>query len=305
MTFSTEPLDARLERGLPGATVTLSMAWSYPVPPNTGAFRQGQDGEVVFLGLPHASEFVVPAEACRPIASGLDAKDLTWTALAQVAFVAARNAAYQMEDTALVVGAGPVGQLSVRWARADGVTNIVEIDQMQRRLALAKRGGAKITLAGSVTNVAEITQAFGGAPPRVVIDATGHAGVFAGALAVTAFRGRLVPVGDTGFPSDQHLSADLLPRGLTVIGTHVMHLPHVLGITDQDPFTSEHFVSDMATASRRFDKIFQVLVADGRFDLGGLISHEFGPAQCVDAYHLAEARRDETMGLLFDWSIHG
>ena len=34
----------------PGAAVTLGMAWSYPVPPNTGAFRQGQDGEVVFLG---------------------------------------------------------------------------------------------------------------------------------------------------------------------------------------------------------------------------------------------------------------
>ena len=35
---------------LPGATVALDVAWSYPVPPNTGAFRQGQDGEVYFLG---------------------------------------------------------------------------------------------------------------------------------------------------------------------------------------------------------------------------------------------------------------
>ena len=36
---------------LPGALVTLGVAWQYPVPPNTGAFRQGQDGEVYFLGL--------------------------------------------------------------------------------------------------------------------------------------------------------------------------------------------------------------------------------------------------------------
>ena len=36
---------------LPGATVTLGVAWSYTVPPSSGAFRQGQDGEVFFLGL--------------------------------------------------------------------------------------------------------------------------------------------------------------------------------------------------------------------------------------------------------------
>ena len=35
---------------LPGATVALDVAWSYPVPPSTGAFRQGQDGEVFYLG---------------------------------------------------------------------------------------------------------------------------------------------------------------------------------------------------------------------------------------------------------------
>ena len=35
---------------LPGATVTLAAEWAYPVPPAAGAFRQGQDGEVVYLG---------------------------------------------------------------------------------------------------------------------------------------------------------------------------------------------------------------------------------------------------------------
>ena len=33
-----------------GGSVTLDVAWSYPVPPHTGAFRQGQDGEVYYLG---------------------------------------------------------------------------------------------------------------------------------------------------------------------------------------------------------------------------------------------------------------
>lgn len=33
-----------------GARLALDMAWSYPVPPAEGAFRQGQDGEVYYLG---------------------------------------------------------------------------------------------------------------------------------------------------------------------------------------------------------------------------------------------------------------
>lgn len=41
----------KLARALaPGGTASLSFEWSYPVPPSTGAFRQGQDGEVFYLG---------------------------------------------------------------------------------------------------------------------------------------------------------------------------------------------------------------------------------------------------------------
>ena len=34
----------------PGETATLDLAWSYPVPPATGTYRQGTDGEVYYLG---------------------------------------------------------------------------------------------------------------------------------------------------------------------------------------------------------------------------------------------------------------
>ena len=34
----------------PGETATLDVAWSYPIPPATGTYRQGTDGEVFFLG---------------------------------------------------------------------------------------------------------------------------------------------------------------------------------------------------------------------------------------------------------------
>ena len=34
----------------PGETATLELAWSYPVPPSTGTYRQGTDGEVFYVG---------------------------------------------------------------------------------------------------------------------------------------------------------------------------------------------------------------------------------------------------------------
>ena len=34
----------------PGESVALDLAWSYPVPPATGTYRQGTDGEVTYLG---------------------------------------------------------------------------------------------------------------------------------------------------------------------------------------------------------------------------------------------------------------
>jgi len=48
---------------------------------------------------------------------------------------------------------------------------------------------------------------------------------------------------------------------------------------------------------------FFQLVGEGKFDLSELITHEFLPDQCIDAYAQADQRREETMGVLFDWTI--
>jgi hypothetical protein len=43
-------------------------------------------------------------------------------------------------------------------------------------------------------------------------------------------------------------------------------------------------------------------VQEGRFDLSGLITHEFPPSECEAAYALAEQQREKVMGILYDWS---
>jgi len=51
---------------------------------------------------------------------------------------------------------------------------------------------------------------------------------------------------------------------------------------------------------RRIDRLFFRCVRAGRFDLTGLITHEFSPRDCAAAYALAGDRRGQAMGILFD-----
>jgi threonine dehydrogenase-like Zn-dependent dehydrogenase len=117
----------------------------------------------------------------------------------------------------------------------------------------------------------------------LIIDSTGNAAVFQNALAAAAPFGKVILLGDTGYPGRQCLSSDLMTKGLTVQATHDSH--------DRDGWTE-----------RKVDALFFDQVHEGRFSLGDLITHEFSPRQCGEAYDLAERERQQVMGILFDWT---
>ncbi len=241
-------------------------------------------GDTVASLIPHASFHVCPASVFHRVPDGVDAKQATWIALAKVAFMGTRAASYVLGDRAVIIGAGPVGQMAIRWARAAGVETIVVVDTVPGRLDLAARGGATHAIAGGVEACrAELQAACDGDLPRVVMDTTGNAAVFEAALALACDRGRVVVLGDTGDPSQQRLTSDVITRGLTVVGAHGTH-------------------EDGQWTGQRIYRLFFNLILSRRFDLSGLISHEFAPEACEQAYEMINARRDETMGLLFDWT---
>ncbi|MGI9286713.1 MAG: hypothetical protein ACR2P1_15105, partial [Pseudomonadales bacterium] len=78
------------------------------------------------------------------------------------------------------------------------------------------------------------------------------------------------------------LSSDVMTKGLTIQATHDHH--------DRDGWTQ-----------RRIDQLFFDLVETGRFNLSGLITHEYSPEECVKAYALASDQREQAMGILYDW----
>jgi 2-desacetyl-2-hydroxyethyl bacteriochlorophyllide A dehydrogenase len=243
-----------------------------------------KEGDYVALRSSHASDHVVKAENCFPVPSEMDVKQATWFALAKIAFMGARVAKYFLGDSVLIIGAGPIGQMSIRWAWCAGVETIIVVDRIEKRLIHAQKGGATHVIGTLVEeSINEIKQVCNGDLPNIVIDTTGNPEVFSMALTLVRQRGRIVVLGDTGYPAKQHLSSDVIMKGISIVGAHDSH-------------------NDREWDAQRIHHLFCNLVQSGRFSLEGLNTHVFLPKNCKDAYELANTRRGETMGMIFDWT---
>lgn len=241
-------------------------------------------GQQVYMRMGHGSHQVIPARLCSPVPGDLNPKKACWAGLAKTAFRAACAGEFAAGKKVLIIGAGPVGQMLTRWAAALGCSVIAVADMAQNRLDYAMAGGATALLCGDITELLpEIREIDEGRGPPLVVDTTGNAAAFQPALAATAQFGKLILLGDCGYPSRQCLSSDLMTKGLTLQATHDSH--------DRDGWTE-----------RRIDELFFQTVAAGRFPLDGMISHEFIPAECAAAYALAEQQRHTAMGILFNWT---
>ena len=240
-------------------------------------------GDRVAGRITHRSHAVAAVEHCYPIPDGVPDEQAVWFALAKIAFHAAEAAGYRLGDSVLIVGAGPIGQMSTRWARAAGAASIMVVDAMAGRLELAQKGGATAALSMPIDEAREaVLEAGHGRLPRVVVDSTGNAEVFSTALGLVEQYGTMIILGDTGRPATQHLTSDVITRGLTIRGVHDGH--NTAQWND-------------ATISQLFFK----LAASGRFPLDGLNSHNPAPWECEEAYAAVNRDRASTMGVVFDW----
>jgi 2-desacetyl-2-hydroxyethyl bacteriochlorophyllide A dehydrogenase len=232
----------------------------------------------------HASHSIRKETDCHLIPAEISFAEAVWFALAKITFQGARAADYKMGDSVLIIGAGPIGQMSVRWARAAGAQSIIVVDSIAGRLELASIGGATATISQPIAEAKEaVLQANRGELPRVVIDSTGAAPVFSAALGLAARYGTVVILGDTGTPSGQKLTGDVITRGLRIVGAH-------------DGHNTEQWNDGTIVP------LFFSLAKTGRFSLAKLNSHTFRPEDCAEAYGVANRDRASTMGIIFAWS---
>ena len=132
-----------------------------------------------------------------------------------------RPGGYRRGDAVAVIGAGPVGVVHVAKAALTGAARIITVDRFTDRLDLAADLGATDLVVATDDDEQTIAEVGFLAPHGIdlVVDATGHPGSFATALAVLRDGGMLLEVGafvDLG--SVPLNPADVLGRNLTIVG---------------------------------------------------------------------------------------
>jgi 2-desacetyl-2-hydroxyethyl bacteriochlorophyllide A dehydrogenase len=241
-------------------------------------------GDRVFMRMAHGSHQVIPAAACSRVPEGIASDSGCWCGLAKTAYRAAWAGRFDQADSILVVGAGPVGQMTVRWANTLGTREVVVCDLAENRLEHAILGGATQALVGPLDKLSsKIKKIYSDEGPQLIVDTTGSPTAFAQILGAAGRFGVVLILGDTGFPGEQCLTSDVMTKGLTIRATHDSH--------DIDGWTQ-----------RRIDELFFDSVLGGRFNLDELITHRFDPSDCEQAYRLASDNREQAIGILYDWS---
>lgn len=125
--------------------------------------RGFEPGERVMTRASHASHANVEAARAFRVPADVDDRLVPWGKLAQIAFTAARRAKFSFGEDILVIGAGPIGQMALRWAAAAGARHVVVCEPVSERGVLALRGGATHAIATPVQDAtAEIIE-----PPAV------------------------------------------------------------------------------------------------------------------------------------------
>ncbi|MCY3658287.1 MAG: zinc-binding dehydrogenase [Caldilineaceae bacterium] len=250
-----------------------------------------EEGQLVAYRAGHRQYAVVPESTLLAVPPGVTAREASWIALAKIVQNGVRRAEHVMGDDVAVVGQGILGQLVVQYARLMGARNIIAIDLAAQRLEYsAEISGATHTLQMPVDEaLPKVAGLTSNAMPDVVYDVTGFPAVFASALKLPRKFGTLVLLGDTGTPSGQQLSSDVIIKGLKIVGAHDSHPPN-------EPTDWNHWTS------QRISELFFTYLARGQMNVKDLITHTYKPRQAQEAYEMLARDRTSALGVVFDWT---
>ena len=238
---------------------------------------------VAVRNVPHMSVVTAPASFVCPVPAGVSEAAAAMVQLGVICGQGIRRAGIGKEAPFCVIGAGLIGVLSQRLAKAAGAGEATVVARSRAKEMIAKAGGARFLVAD-----ADAEEIAALAVP-VVIEATGDPEALSLAVEAAGPGGRIVLLGSPrGVTRDVPVSA-IRGKHLRVIGAHIDTLGHESRRTGIDMYERE---------ARRFLD----LVASGRLPVTDLVDVVVDPRE-ADAFYRHLARSRAIVGARFDWTL--
>jgi threonine dehydrogenase-like Zn-dependent dehydrogenase len=156
-----------------------------------------------FASIGYSTEFpgaygeyvVMSAPMLLKVPASLDSVTAATTEPCAVGLHAVRQAEMKSGEAAIVMGAGPIGLMTLIWLKKEGVEHVTVSDYAPARRDLAAKLGADLVVNPSETNLAEAHLAATGKAPPVVFECVGVEGTLSQAMQLVDRGGRVIVVG--------------------------------------------------------------------------------------------------------------
>ncbi|MEO1525421.1 MAG: bi-domain-containing oxidoreductase [Planctomycetota bacterium] len=252
-------------------------------------------GDRVASNGPHAEVVAVPQNLCAAIPDSVSFDEAAFAMLGSIAVQGVRLAEVQLGETAMVVGLGLVGQLTVALLSSAGV-RVIGTDLDEAKCELALKMGA--TIASPNLNGDRIRSLTGdlGADAVIITASTKSNGPIEVAAEAVRKKGRIVLVGVVGLEIDRR--PFYFKECEFVVSCSY-------GPGRYDPSYEERGQDYPAayvrwTQQRNVDAVLR-LMGEGRLDVKSLISHRFGIDEAEQAYRLIEEHSEPYLGILLSY----
>jgi L-iditol 2-dehydrogenase len=192
------------------------------------------------------AEYVsVPARILYKLPEHLPFERAALTEAVSIAMHAVNRHVPAADDTAVVVGAGMIGLLTIQVLKARGVRTVVAVDVDARKLELARRMGATHGIdATAVDGPVAVANLTGGRGADVAFEAVGHGGTVASAIRSVRKGGTVVLIGNLS-PTVELPLQSAVTREIAVLGSCGSNgeIPECIdwlarGVIDVDPIIS-------------------------------------------------------------------
>ncbi len=238
---------------------------------------------VAVRNVPHMSVVTAPASLVHSVPSGVGEEAAALVQLGVICGQGVRHASIDKDEPVCVIGAGLIGLLSQRLAKAAGAGHATVIARSRAKEPIARAGGPRFLVADADANEIAALAA------PVVIEATGDPEALSLAVEAASPGGRVVLLGSPrGLTADVPLSV-IRAKRLRIIGAHIDTLGHESRLTGVDMFEREA-------------RAFLNLVGSGRLSVTDLVDVVIDPRE-ADAFYRRLARARDIVGARFDWTL--